>query len=115
MTHSPKHIIANEALPVVRDALRMQILSALQELHSCVEAGANLEWEGLDAARELLRELDDGGEVEHLGPKRDMLLEALRRQLDTERYLTDTHDAGQRERAARGAAMIERVLAAVQA
>jgi hypothetical protein len=110
----PKHKIPDEALPVVRDALCMQILSVLQELHSCVEAGAALEWEPLDAARALLRELDDDGEVAYLGSTRGTLLEALQRQLDTERDLSGTHDPKQRERCSAGAAMIERLLSAIQ-
>lgn len=108
---TPKQKVPDEALPVVRDALRMQILSALGELYTRIEVGAALEWEPLDAARALLRELDEVGEV----APGDVLLEALRRQLDTERYLTDTHDAGQRERSGARAALVERVLAAVQA
>jgi hypothetical protein len=44
-----------------------------------------LEWEPLDTARALLREFDDDGEVAAF----DSLLEALRRQLDTERYLAN--------------------------
>jgi|HubBroStandDraft_2_1064218.scaffolds.fasta_scaffold03387_1 hypothetical protein len=111
MTQPQKHKIPDEALPVVRDALRMQILSVLQELSGCASSGGVFEWEPLDAARALLRELDDSSEVAEC----DALLEALRRQLDTERDLSDTHDPKQREHCTTGAAMIGAVLAAIQA
>jgi hypothetical protein len=107
-----------EALAVVRESLRMRLLAMMQDLCACITAGAGLEWESFDLMRAVLADVegvDDDVEIASLGRKRGVALaEALRRQLDIERYLTDTPDEGQRERHSADAAMIERLLSAMQ-
>lgn len=107
-----------EALAVVRESLRMQLLSMMQDLCACITAGVGLEWDCFDLTRSVLADVegvDDDVEIASLGRKRGVALaDALRRQLDIERYLTDTLDEGQRERHRADAAMIERLLSEIQ-
>jgi hypothetical protein len=105
-------MISAEALAVVRDALRMQLLSAMQDLCACITTGTGLEWEIFDLARGLLggvEAADDDVEVTHLGRQRGLALaEALRRQLDTERHLAgEAYDEVERARHSADAAMID--------
>ncbi len=109
------------SLPVVREALRMELLSAVEDLRACLTTGGPVEFGRFDKVRELLRfdirwePREPEADVDvYLGRKRGSILtDALRRQLDTERHLADTPARGQRIIAEANAATIERLLAAI--
>jgi sigma-70-like protein len=108
-----------EALEVVRESARMHLLSAVEDLSWPLLAGTpdlSDAWQRLDLARELVACVDADDDVEvRLGYRRGpALAEALRKQLDIERSLTDTTDAVQRERHRADVAMIERILSAIE-
>jgi hypothetical protein len=104
-----KVTIPVEALALVREALRMYLLSVVDDLHACLSTGEPDmadEWKRLDLARGLLRDVDTDDDVEVFGLVRDRgttFVKALRNHLAAERYLG--HDAD--------AAMIERLLSAL--
>ncbi len=108
------------SLPVVRDALRMELLSVVEDLRACLTTGVpdlSDELGRFDEVREVLRfhigwePREPEVDVElYVGRGRDaMLTDALRRQLDTERDMA----ANGSERAEASVAAIERLLAAM--
>jgi len=107
----PKSVtIPVEALASVREALRMYLLSVVDDLRACLSTGEPDmadEWKRLDLARGLLRDVDTADDdVEVFGLGRDRgttLIKALRDHLPTERHLG--HDAD--------VAAIERLLSAL--
>jgi hypothetical protein len=96
------------SLPVVYEALRVQLLSVTDDLRARITSGGpdiDDELDRFDEVRSVLREAERG----EVSPS-PMFVEALRRQLETEQHLADTHNQRQRRRAEANVAMIERLL-----
>jgi Sigma-70, region 4 len=105
------------SLPVVREALRMEMLAAVNDLHADLTNGEAIDLGRFDEVRKVLCKVGGEGDATQHGPVvmyRDdpVLAQALRSQLDTEHHMADTPERGQRIAEA-NAATIERLLAAM--